>query len=195
MTHGPWGGAGERWVPPQDAPAWQRRLRRSGGRARYLAAAALHGPLRDGPPIMLGPRSTFVFGTSGRFDRGTGLVLEDGFAGTFHAPVSIGSSVYVGRAAVVAVFAGLTIGDRTRLGERVSIHDEDHAVGPDGQDGYVVAPILIGSDVWVGAGAIVLRGSTIGDGAVVAAGAVVRGTVDPGTVVAGVPARPVGSRR
>jgi len=49
-------------------------------------------------------------------------------------------------------------------------------------------PIRIGRDVWLGANAIILAGVTIGDGAVVAAGAVVREDVPPYAVVAGVPA-------
>lgn len=184
----------EWWVPPAPGPAWQHQARRVSSRARFLAASAAHPPLREGPPIMLGPRSSFVFGARGCLRRGAGLVLEAGFAGTFFAPATFGDSVFVGRGAVVAVYGGLTLGDRVRLGERVSVHDEDHATGPDGRDGFLVSPVVIGSDVWVGAGAVILRGSVIGDGAVVAAGAVVRGEVAAHSVVAGVPARPVGSR-
>ena len=55
----------------------------------------------------------------------------------------------------------------------------------------IPAPIRIGNDVWIGANATVLPGVTIGDGAVVAAGAVVTRDVEPLTVVGGVPARPL----
>jgi acetyltransferase-like isoleucine patch superfamily enzyme len=55
-----------------------------------------------------------------------------------------------------------------------------------------VAPVDIGDDVWIGRGALVLPGVTIGDGAVVAAGAVVTKDVPAGSVVAGVPAKVVG---
>jgi acetyltransferase-like isoleucine patch superfamily enzyme len=55
------------------------------------------------------------------------------------------------------------------------------------------APIVIGRNVWIGAGATVLQGVTIGDDAVVAAGAVVTGDVPPAVLVAGVPARTVRS--
>ncbi|MEX1049618.1 MAG: DapH/DapD/GlmU-related protein [Akkermansiaceae bacterium] len=50
-------------------------------------------------------------------------------------------------------------------------------------------PTKIGRDVWIGANAVILGGVTIGDGAVVAAGAVVSKNVETGAVVAGVPAR------
>lgn len=56
------------------------------------------------------------------------------------------------------------------------------------------ADVVIGNDVWLGARAIVLPGSRIGDGAIVAAGAVVRGEVPPMAIAAGVPARVVGER-
>jgi acetyltransferase-like isoleucine patch superfamily enzyme len=52
----------------------------------------------------------------------------------------------------------------------------------------IAQPIRVGRDVWIGANAIILAGVTIGDGAVVAAGAVVRRDVPAYTVVAGVPA-------
>ncbi|WP_433956069.1 acyltransferase [Janibacter indicus] len=60
---------------------------------------------------------------------------------------------------------------------------------------HVTAPIHVEDDVWVGAGAIVLKGVTIGTGAVVAAGSVVTKSVDEYAIVAGVPARVIGSRR
>jgi acetyltransferase-like isoleucine patch superfamily enzyme len=55
--------------------------------------------------------------------------------------------------------------------------------------------IFIGKDVWIGSHAVILPGSRIGDGAVIAAGAVVRGQIAPDAIVAGVPAKVVGSRR
>jgi acetyltransferase-like isoleucine patch superfamily enzyme len=56
------------------------------------------------------------------------------------------------------------------------------------------APVLIGDDVWIGANAVILPGSTIGDGAIIAAGAVIRSNVPPGAIMAGVPAKQVGTR-
>lgn len=55
-------------------------------------------------------------------------------------------------------------------------------------------PVTVGHDVWIGHGATVLPGRSVGNGAVVAAGAVVADDVEPYTVVAGVPAEPVGRR-
>ena len=54
------------------------------------------------------------------------------------------------------------------------------------------APVVIEDDVWIGAGAIVLPGVTVGRGSIVAAGAVVTRSIEPHTIVAGVPARQIG---
>jgi acetyltransferase-like isoleucine patch superfamily enzyme len=59
------------------------------------------------------------------------------------------------------------------------------------EQGYDHAPILIGEDVWLGAGALVSKGSRIGNGAVVSAASVVSGDVPANAVVQGVPARVV----
>lgn len=57
------------------------------------------------------------------------------------------------------------------------------------------ADILIGRDVWIAYGAVILAGAEIGEGAIIGAGAVVRGKVEPWSIMAGNPAQPVGKRR
>jgi acetyltransferase-like isoleucine patch superfamily enzyme len=121
-----------------------------------------------------------VRGAQVTLDRDVRLVV----AGT----LTIGSGTYLGRNCHVVAFDRVTVGAGCMLGERVSIHDEDHA---DRAGNYDVSPVVIGDGVWVGANAVILRGSRIGDGAVVAAGAVVRGDVAAGARVGGVPARPL----
>jgi tetrahydrodipicolinate N-acetyltransferase len=87
----------------------------------------------------------------------------------------------------------ITIGQHCTFSWDVQVLDNDfHALVVDGVARPSVAPVRIGDRVWVGTRAIVLKGVTIGDGAVVAAGAVVTADVPPGAVVAGVPARVVG---
>jgi acetyltransferase-like isoleucine patch superfamily enzyme len=58
-------------------------------------------------------------------------------------------------------------------------------------DTEMVQPVRIGNHVWIGARAVVLKGVTVGDGAVIGAGAVVTQNVPPNTMVAGVPARAI----
>ena len=90
----------------------------------------------------------------------------------------------------------ITIGDRVLVGGNASIVDTDfHPLTPEGRakdiNAGAHAPIVIGDDVFVGMEALVLKGVTIGDGAVVGAGAVVTQDVPPRTVVAGNPAQAV----
>lgn len=65
----------------------------------------------------------------------------------------------------------------------------DHSLEPSKRKGMYPAPIRLGKNVWVGAHATVLKGVTVGDDAVIAAGAVVTKDVPAGAIVAGVPAR------
>lgn len=160
-------------------------------RLRYLAAVAAQ-PSLAGPPIALGRRCSIRLGPSGSLLRGTGLTLADGFSAVFDAPVSIGSDVFFNRDANLSVYAGLTVGDGCRFGERFSLHDEDHVADRGTVSGdYLVSPIRIGARVWIGANVVVLRGVSIGDDAVIGAGAVVLDDVPPGGLAVGVPARTV----
>ena len=88
---------------------------------------------------------------------------------------------------------GITIGAFCTFSWDVQVLDNDfHAITVDGVERPSAAPVVIGDRVWVGTRAVVLKGVTIGDGAVVAAGAVVSKDVPAGAVVAGVPAKVVG---
>ena len=84
----------------------------------------------------------------------------------------------------------ISIGEDCAIAERVVIRDSNsHKILYDGYS--VSAPIEIGNHVWIGMNSIIVPGVTIGDGAVIAAGAVVNRDVPPKTLVAGVPARVV----
>ncbi len=87
----------------------------------------------------------------------------------------------------------ITVGSGCTFSWDVQVLDNDfHALTVDGVEQPSVAPVRIGDRVWVGTRAVVLKGVTVGDGAVIAAGAVVTKDVPAGAVVAGVPARVVG---
>jgi maltose O-acetyltransferase len=88
---------------------------------------------------------------------------------------------------------GLCIGDHVDISPGVWILTDSHDMH-DPLFREVLAPVTIGNHVWIGSRATILPGVTVGEGAVVAAGAVVTGNVEPYTVVAGVPARPIGTR-
>lgn len=113
------------------------------------------------------------------------------------AKLSIGSQIAFTAWNLIGVNASLTIGSDTLIGERTSIRDSDHGMALGSlfrTQPMEAAFITIGSDVWIGCGVAILKGSTIGDGAVVGANAVVRGVVEPFAIVAGVPAKMIGSR-
>lgn len=105
--------------------------------------------------------------------------------------VRLGDRVEVNNFSIVNGTGGVDIGDDTLIGPGVRIISYQHACarGATIRSQPVDArPIRIGRDVWLGANSIILAGVTIGDGAVVAAGAVVREDVPSHAVVAGVPA-------
>jgi acetyltransferase-like isoleucine patch superfamily enzyme len=88
---------------------------------------------------------------------------------------------------------GLVIGDYVDLSPGVWVLTDGHDAH-DPRFPEVLAPVTIADHAWIGTRALILPGVTIGEGAVVAAGAVVTRDVDPYTIVAGVPARPIGTR-
>jgi serine acetyltransferase len=107
--------------------------------------------------------------------------------------VSLGNRVEINNFTIVNGTGGVDIGDDTLIGPGVRIisYQHRHARATTIREQAVDArPIRIGSDVWIGANAVILAGVTIGHGAVVAAGAVVREDVPAYAIVAGVPARP-----
>ena len=84
----------------------------------------------------------------------------------------------------------IDIGDDVLIAPNGSLLSSGHPVEPlDRTRRVTAAPIVIGRNVWIGSGAIVLQGVTVGDDSVIAAGAVVSEDVPPATVVGGVPAR------
>jgi acetyltransferase-like isoleucine patch superfamily enzyme len=107
----------------------------------------------------------------------------------------VGDKCVLGRESTVNCYLDVELGARTIVADWVYVTDFDHRFDdrtrPIKDQGLVKSPVRIGPDVWIGVKASVLRGSTVGEGAVVAAHAVVRGEVPAHTVVGGVPARVV----
>lgn len=100
--------------------------------------------------------------------------------------IELGERVFVNQGCYFLDFGGIRIGDRTMIGPQVTLSTAGHPVElADRYDFITHAPIVIESDVWVGAGATVTPGVTIGRGSVVGAGTVVAKDVPPMTVVTG----------
>jgi acetyltransferase-like isoleucine patch superfamily enzyme len=134
--------------------------------------------------ISLGPRAGVHLGCYFWF-YGPGQVRRTG--------VSIGANSRINRDCMVDVRGGVTIGDNVSISPQVAISTAAHsAVDPGFR--VEIRPVVIEDNVWVGMRATILGGVTLGRGSVVAAGAMVTKDVPPLTIVAGVPAKPVGMR-
>jgi len=137
----------------------------------------------DGGRIVLGDRVSISKGAVLVAKRGRLLVGPDGF---------------IGEGAVLVARELLEVGADALIAEHVTVRDQDHGMRdpdrPMRSQEYTTAPIVIGDDVWLGSKSVVLKGVSIGRGAVVGAGAVVTRSLPSGVVAVGVPARVIGSR-
>lgn len=107
----------------------------------------------------------------------------------------IGDRCVIGARACITAHTSIVIGDDVWFGKDVFVSDASHGYTdptvPIGRQLGEHQPVSIGAGSWIGHGAIVLPGTTIGRNVVVAAGSVVRGTIEDHAIVAGVPARVV----
>jgi acetyltransferase-like isoleucine patch superfamily enzyme len=119
--------------------------------------------------------------------RGSRIVVDSGV-------LEIGPTTNINGFAKILVRERVSIGAGCTISWDTQILDNDfHPMTVDGVEQPMSAPVIISDRVWIGTGAIVLKGVTIGEGAVVAAGALVTRDVPPKTIVAGSPAKPVGT--
>lgn len=184
-------------------------------RQRHVAALAWqqfdsHATVAAG--VQLGARAWCVNGARdpSRIELGENTVCRGVLRVEYHGRgrIFVGSNVYIGDDVLVSSAADISIGSWTLLAHGVSVFDNDsHPVNPgDRREDWkairglparpttvATARINIGDDVWVGFGASIMKGVAVGNRAVIAAGSVVTRDVAPDTVVAGNPARVVGS--
>lgn len=105
--------------------------------------------------------------------------------------IRIGKNVFINSGCCFQDHAGIDIGDGTLIGHQVVIATLNHDLNPERRADMTPGRVRIGKNVWIGAHATILPGVTIGNNAVVAAGAVVVKDVEANTVVAGVPAKKI----
>ena len=109
----------------------------------------------------------------------------------FGKNITVGKNVFINMGCKFQDQGGIVIGDGALIGHNVVLATLNHAMDPFKRADLHPAPIHIGKNVWIGSNSTVLPGVSIGDGAVIAAGAVVARDVPPNTVVGGVPAKTI----
>lgn len=122
---------------------------------------------------------------------GPGAVIRPPFYCDYGFNIRIGTGVYVNFNCVFLDVAEVIIGEGTAIGPAVQIYTVVHPHDPEQRRAGLLfgRPVRIGSRVWIGGGAIILPGVTIGDDAIVGAGSVVTRDVPAGVKVLGSPAR------
>jgi len=160
-----------------------RRLLTPAGRRMALEGMLFLG---RGVTIQIGRHAKVRFGRWVWIGHGTKIRCHEG-------EVSIGDKTVLGQECTISAYQHVSIGEQCILADRVMLIDFDHNVAeverPIRVQGIYKRDTRVGSNVWIGHGAQILRGVTIGDNAIVGAGAVVTTDVPANAVVAGVPAR------
>jgi len=106
--------------------------------------------------------------------------------------INVGPGCLINTGGHLVAREAITIGAGTRIGEYVSIRDQEHIPVPGlsvRETPMCTAPVQIGRNVWIGRGSYIGPGVTIGDGSVIGANSVVRSDIPPGVLAAGSPAR------
>lgn len=154
------------------------------GRGVYLEGALPqvfgNGRISIGENVRIGSRNTWI----------VGFKVSQG------AELLIGDRVHVNYQTTISVAKSVRIGDDTLIAGNVQIYDNiSHPLSPERRlrhDPFTLdesSPVVIGRNCWIGNQAIIMRGVTIGDNSIVAAGAIVTKSVPPNVLVAGNPAR------
>jgi acetyltransferase-like isoleucine patch superfamily enzyme len=129
--------------------------------------------MRENAKLIVKGQFSFLYGSSIYINQGAILELESGYC-------NLNCSI--------SCFEHITIGSGVYISEQVLIRDsDDHRILDESHK--VTKPIHIGNHVWIGMRSAILKGVTIGDGAIVAAGSVVTNDVPANSLVGGVPAR------
>lgn len=122
---------------------------------------------------------------------GAGVHIEPPFFCDYGSFISLGDRVYMNSGCILLDCNRITIGPDCMFGPRVQILTATHPIDPDLRRSGIESalPVVIGSNVWIGAGALVLPGVTIGNDVVIGAGTVVTKDVPSRVVVVGNPGR------
>jgi acetyltransferase-like isoleucine patch superfamily enzyme len=147
----------------------------------------------------IGPNVVLQIGKSARIELGRWSWIGHGTKIRAHeGVVSIGAKTVLGQECTISAFRHVSIGRECVIADRVMLIDFDHGVveveRPVRLQGIYKRDVRVGNNVWIGYGACILRGVTVGDNAIIGTSAVVTQDVPANAVVAGVPARVIRMR-
>jgi acetyltransferase-like isoleucine patch superfamily enzyme len=111
------------------------------------------------------------------------------FYTNFGQHIKIGQNVFINHGCSFLDLGGITIEDDVLIGPKVNLITENHPINPSQRKSLVLNSIRIKKNAWIGAGATILPGVTVGENSIIAAGAVVTNDVPDNTIVGGVPAK------
>jgi acetyltransferase-like isoleucine patch superfamily enzyme len=167
--------------------AWRRFLTPT-GRRMVLDGMLFLAP---GVKLQIGKAARVRFGRWVWIGHGTKIRCHEG-------NVRIGAKTVLGQECTISAYQHVSIGEQCIVADRVMLIDFDHNVAeverPIRVQGIYKRDVRVGSNVWIGYGAQILRGVTVGDNAIIGASAVVTKDVPANAVVAGAPARVIRMR-
>jgi acetyltransferase-like isoleucine patch superfamily enzyme len=111
------------------------------------------------------------------------------FYTNFGKHITLGKNIFINHACTFLDLGGITIEDDVQIGPKVNLITENHPVDPTRRKYLDLKSILIKRNAWIGAGATILPGVTVGENSIVAAGAVVNKDVPDHSIVGGIPAK------
>ncbi len=132
------------------------------------------------------------------FSELTGRMIDENFGlfppfyTDFGKNIKLGKNVFINSGCQFQDQGGIYIGDYSLIGPKTVLATLNHCFAPEDRGSLIPAPIRIGKCVWIGANVTIVPGITIGDNAIIGAGAVVTKDVPENTIYAGVPAKQIG---
>ena len=153
----------------------------------------------DGP-VFLGKRLELEIGKRGTIRFGSFTWIGDGTKIRCHeGAVEIGSKTVLGQECTISAYKHVRIGDQCVIADRAMFIDFDHGITevdrPIRRQGIYKRPVEVGSNVWIGYGACVLRGARVGDNSVLGTYSVVTKDVPANAVAGGIPAKVLRMRK
>lgn len=141
--------------------------------------------------IQIGPEGRVALGRWSWLGHGTKVRCHEGL-------VVIGAKTVLGQECTISAFQHVSIGRECVIADRVMMIDFDHGAAeverPVREQGIYKRDVKVGNNVWIGYGACILRGVTVGDNAIIGTSAVVTADVPANAVVGGIPARVIRMR-